>query len=36
MGNEFVETPNLDRLATNRLVFSQAYAGALNRAPGFD
>lgn len=33
MGNEFVETPNLDRLSKNGLVFSQAYASAPNCAP---
>lgn len=33
MGNQFVETPNLDRLATRGLVFSQAYASAPNCAP---
>src|SRR6185436_1191532 len=33
MGNEFVETPNLDRLAKSGLVFSQAYATAPNCAP---
>ena len=31
--NKFVETPNLDRLATKGLVFSQAYASAPNCAP---
>ena len=33
MGNRFVETPNIDRLAANGLVFSQAYASAPNCAP---
>lgn len=33
MGNKFVETPRLDRLAKNGLVFSQAYASAPNCAP---
>ncbi|MEY3458402.1 MAG: hypothetical protein RL215_1559 [Planctomycetota bacterium] len=33
MGNEFVETPNLDRLAARGLVFKQAYASAPNCAP---
>ena len=33
MGNSFVETPNLDRLAQRGLVFSQAYASAPNCAP---
>ena len=33
MGNDFVETPNLDRLAKGGLVFSQAYASAPNCAP---
>lgn len=33
MGNKFVETPNLDRLAANGLVFTQAYASAPNCAP---
>ena len=33
MGNKFVETPNIDRLAKNGLVFSQAYASAPNCAP---
>ena len=33
MGNKFVETPNIDRLATKGLVFSQAYASAPNCAP---
>src|SRR6478672_2082657 len=33
MGNEFVETPNLDRLAKGGMVFSQAYASAPNCAP---
>lgn len=33
MGNEFVETPHLDRLASRGLVFTQAYASAPNCAP---
>ncbi len=33
MGNQFVETPNIDRLAKNGLIFSQAYASAPNCAP---
>jgi len=33
MGNRFVETPHLDRLAKNGLVFTQAYASAPNCAP---
>lgn len=33
MGNEFVETPNLNRLAKEGLIFSQAYASAPNCAP---
>lgn len=33
MGNQFVETPHLDRLAKNGLVFNQAYASAPNCAP---
>ncbi|MFM7244720.1 MAG: sulfatase [Planctomycetaceae bacterium] len=33
MGNEFVETPHLDRLANRGLVFTQAYASAPNCAP---
>lgn len=33
MGNTFVETPHLDRLAKQGLVFSQAYASAPNCAP---
>ena len=33
MGNSFVETPHLDRLAKNGLVFTQAYASAPNCAP---
>ena len=33
MNNRFVETPNLDRLAKNGLVFLQAYASAPNCAP---
>lgn len=33
MGNSFVETPHLDRLAGRGLIFSQAYASAPNCAP---
>ena len=33
MGNEFIETPNLDRLARRGIVFDQAYASAPNCAP---
>ena len=33
MGNRFVETPNIDRLAKKGLIFSQAYASAPNCAP---
>ncbi len=33
MGNRFVETPHLDRLAKSGLVFTQAYASAPNCAP---
>ncbi len=33
MGNKFVETPNIDRLAAKGIVFSQAYASAPNCAP---
>jgi arylsulfatase A-like enzyme len=33
MGNTFVETPHLDRLAAGGLVFTQAYASAPNCAP---
>ena len=33
MGNDFVETPAIDRLAREGLVFTQAYASAPNCAP---
>lgn len=33
MGNKFVETPNIDRLAKQGLRFTQAYASAPNCAP---
>lgn len=33
MGNSFVDTPHLDRLAKRGLVFTQAYASAPNCAP---
>lgn len=32
-GNEFIETPNTDRLAREGIIFSQAYASAPNCAP---
>jgi arylsulfatase A len=32
-GNDFVETPNLDRLASEGIRFTQAYASAPNCAP---
>lgn len=32
-GSDFHETPNIDRLAQQGMVFSQAYAGAANCAP---
>ncbi len=32
MGNRFVETPNIDRLAKGGMVFTQAYASAPNCA----
>ena len=32
-GTDFYETPNIDRLATEGLLFSQAYAAAPNSAP---
>lgn len=32
-GNDFIETPNTDRLAREGLIFSQAYASAPNCAP---
>jgi len=32
-GNEFVETPNADRLAREGIIFTQAYASAPNCAP---
>lgn len=33
MGSTYFETPNLDRLAADSLIFKQAYAGAANCAP---
>ncbi|MBN7810300.1 sulfatase [Algoriphagus sp. H41] len=33
MGGSYYETPNLDRLASQSVVFTQAYAGASNCAP---
>ena len=33
MGSDFYETPNLDRLASESMVFSDAYSGAANCAP---
>jgi arylsulfatase A-like enzyme len=33
MGSMYYETPNLDRLATQSLLFTNAYAGAMNCAP---
>ena len=33
MGNDFVETPNIDRLAKTGMMFTQAYASAPNCAP---
>lgn len=33
MGNTFIETPHIDRLAKSGLVFTQAYASAPNCAP---
>jgi len=33
MGNTFVETPHIDRMATTGVVFTQAYASAPNCAP---
>jgi len=33
MGSDFYETPNLDRLAGEGMVFTDAYAGAANCAP---
>lgn len=33
MGSEYYETPNLDKLASEGMVFWQAYAGAANCAP---
>ncbi|MDF9794904.1 arylsulfatase A-like enzyme [Catalinimonas alkaloidigena] len=33
MGSKFYETPNLDRLASRSMLFTQAYAGAANCAP---
>ncbi|WP_340114593.1 sulfatase [Maribellus mangrovi] len=33
MGSEYYETPNIDALAANGMIFTQAYAGASNCAP---
>ena len=33
MGSDFYETPNLDSLAAQGMVFTNAYAGAANCAP---
>lgn len=33
MGAEYYETPNIDRLAKNGMIFTQAYANAANCAP---
>ena len=33
MGSDFYETPNLDKLASEGMVFTNAYAGAANCAP---
>lgn len=33
MGSKFYETPNLDKMASESLVFTNAYAGAANCAP---
>lgn len=33
MGGDFFETPNIDRLASQGMIFTQAYAGAANCAP---
>ncbi|MEK6477506.1 sulfatase [Catalinimonas sp. 4WD22] len=33
MGSEFYETPNLNKLASRSMLFTQAYAGAANCAP---
>lgn len=33
MGSKFYETPNIDRLAHDGMIFTQAYAGAANCAP---
>lgn len=33
MGSDYYETPHLDELATNSIMFTQAYAGAANCAP---
>jgi hypothetical protein len=34
MGSDFYETPNIDRLASEGMVFTNAYACAPNCAPG--
>ncbi len=33
MGSEYYETPNIDRLAAQGMIFTQAYANAANSAP---
>jgi len=33
MGSEYYETPNIDKLAKNGMIFTQAYANAANCAP---
>lgn len=33
MGNEFIETPNIDRIAKEGVVFTNAYCNAPNCAP---
>ena len=33
MGSEYYETPNIDALAADGMIFTNAYAGAANCAP---
>ena len=33
MGSDYYETPNIDRLAAEGLLFDNAYAAAANSAP---
>ena len=33
MGSDYYETPNIDRLATEGILFDNAYAAAANSAP---